>query len=73
MKICSVVTYLWLILWILNQLKGYNSCTTEASPTNLNVHQHTIVIYTYFKFHKILFISYLVMAYSMDFKSIQGL
>ena len=47
---------------ILNQFKGYNSCTTEASLTKLDMHQHVIVIYIYIKFYEILFNSYLVMA-----------
>ena len=39
----------------------------------LDVHQYLIVIYIYFKFHKIQFKGYLVIANYMDFKSIQGL
>ena len=41
---------------------GFNSCTTEASQTKLDVHQRIIVIYICFKFHEILFSDYLVMA-----------
>ena len=46
---------------------------TEASLMKLGVYQRIIVIYVYFKFHKILFSSYLVMVNFMDFKSIQWL
>ena len=56
-----------------NQFKGYNSWTTKASLTKLEVHQCLIVIYIYFKFHETRFWGYLVIANYMDFKSIQGL
>ena len=42
MKFCSQGTNVWLILWILNQFKGYS--TTEASLTKLDEHQHIILI-----------------------------
>ena len=51
-----------LILWILNQIKGYNSCITVASLTKLDMHQRVIMIYIYFIFHEILFTGCLVMA-----------
>ena len=60
MKFCSVVTQLWLILCILNQFKGYNSCTTETSDETWRVSARYGDIYLYF--HEILFSSYLVMA-----------
>ena len=44
MKFCPVVTLLWLILWILNHIKGYNLCTAEASPLKLDVHQRVKVM-----------------------------
>ena len=34
-----------------NQLRGYNSCTTEASLKKLDMLQQVIVIYTYIKFY----------------------
>ena len=62
MKFSSGVTKLWLIVWILNQFKGYNSRTTEASMTKLDMHLIVIVILIQHKFHEIPFNSYLVMA-----------
>lgn len=61
MKFQKSVTYLWLILVILNQFKGDYSCISEASLTKLYM-QHSIMIYTSCKFHEMLFIGYLVMA-----------
>ena len=61
MKFQKSVTYLWLILVILNQFKGDYSCISEASLTKLYMH-HSIMIYTSCKFHEMLFIGYLVMA-----------
>ena len=43
------------------------------SLLKLNVLQCLTVIYFHFKFHKIQFSGYLVIANYMDFKSIQGL
>ena len=36
----------------LNQLKGYDSCSTKASLMTLDV-EHITVLYIYFKFMKI--------------------
>ena len=46
MKFISEVTYLWLIVWIINQFKGYNSRTTKASLTKLDVHHTGIKIHS---------------------------
>ena len=57
---------------ILSQFKGDNSCTTEASLAKLNIRQHLIAIHICSKFHKIPVSHYLVMAYFINFKLIQG-
>ena len=54
-------------------IQGLSSCSTEASLMKLDVHQHLIVIYIYYKFDDLLFSIYLIMANFMDFKSIHGL
>ena len=41
---------------------GYNSYTTKASLTKLDVHRIVIVIHTQYKFHEIPSSGYLVMA-----------
>ena len=46
----------------LNQFKGYNSRTTKASLTKLDMHHIVLVIYLYYKFHEIPFSGYLGMA-----------
>ena len=63
MKFCLLVTFFLLILWILNQFKGGNSYTTEASLTEVDMHQHLRMTYICFflKFHEILFSGYLDM------------
>ena len=46
----------------MNQFKGYNSGTTKASRTKLDVHHIVIVIHISYKFDEIPFSSYIVMA-----------
>ena len=62
MNFSSVIRELRLISWIVNQFKGYNLCTIQASLTKLDVHQCVIVIYIYFKFQEIPSNGYLLMA-----------
>ena len=52
---------------------NYVSLPRKRAQQKLDFQQGIIMIYIYFKFHKILFGRYLVMANFMDFKSIQGL
>ena len=49
MKFLSMVTLSWLILLILNQFKGNNSCITEASLTKHDMHHHNTVKYVFIK------------------------
>ena len=64
MEFCQLVTYLWLNLMSLNQYKGNNSCTTDASLIKFDVHQRIMVIYTciHNMFHRIPLTGNLVMA-----------
>ena len=45
---------------------------TESSRAKLKLHQGLIAIHIYFMFHEIPVSRYLVMAYLIGFKSIQG-
>ena len=57
---------------ILQQLKDNNSCIIEAIVTKFQMQVHVMVIHIYYKFLKIMFLGYLVMAQFDDFKSIRG-
>ena len=57
------------------QSKGDNSSIIDGTLIKLYVHNHTIVLYIQYKFHKIPFIGYLVMAVdgkNIGIKAIKG-